>query len=191
MGQAYLRRIVHATYAIATVDHAVGSRGRVFPVVDWGPTGHDVCPARKRTTEGISMRRMKWLLLSAFTALLCSLGADADAPAAAATSAATKADVRCMIVAMQMGQVPGATAQTAGLLAMYYYLGRLDGRAPDADLATLIEDEVRDWTAADNQSESLRCGSEITTMGRRLQVIGERLVERGKKQELEERQSKQ
>ena len=137
------------------------------------------------------MRRMKWLTLSALAVLLCSLSADAEAPDADASSRATSADVRCMIVATQMGQVPGAAAQTAGLLAMYYYLGRLEGRAPDADLATLIEDEVRTWTAADNQSERMRCGSEITAMGKRLQVIGERLVAHGKKQELEERQSKQ
>jgi hypothetical protein len=127
----------------------------------------------------------KGALLAIITlAMFCTPQARAD------TSDATP-DVRCLIVGMRMGQIPGATAQTAGIMTLFYYLGRLDAFSPKPDLEVLIESEVRKMSPDDLKSEAVRCGSEITEKGKQLQVIGQHLVERGRQLQLEEQQKKQ
>jgi hypothetical protein len=112
-------------------------------------------------------------------------------PQARADTSDAIPDIRCVLVGMKMGQVPGATAQTAGIMTMFYYIGRLDALSPKPDLEALIESEVRKMSSDDLKSEAVRCGSEITAKGKQLQVIGQHLMERGKQLQLEEQQKKQ
>jgi hypothetical protein len=135
-------------------------------------------------TRGQIMNGKGVFLAIVTLAVFCTLQAGADTPNATP-------DVRCMIVGMRMGQVPGATAQTAGIMAIFYYLGRLDALSPKPDLEALIESEVVKMSPDDLKSEAVRCGSEITEKGKQLQVIGQHLIERGKKLQLEEQQKKQ
>ena len=94
------------------------------------------------------------------------------APQARADTAEVTSAVRCVIVALRMGQVPGVAAQTAGMMTMFHYLGRLDS-------------EVGKLSTDDLKSEAARCGKKITEKGEELQVIGQHLVERGKQLQLE------
>lgn len=99
-------------------------------------------------------------------------------------------DVRCLIVGMNMGKSSDASTQTAGLMSMYYYFGRLDARSPKPDLEQLIASQVVKMTAADLQAEGTRCGSQLSERGKALQLIGQHLAERGKQQELQKRSDK-
>jgi hypothetical protein len=90
------------------------------------------------------------------------------------------ADVRCFMVAMQIGKTPGTTQQTAALTGAMYYLGRLDGRSPKLDLESVMVAEEAKMTPADLRSEAVRCGATITARGNEIQRIGKDLIERGK-----------
>ena len=127
--------------------------------------------------------------LSAPTALF-GVHAHADMSDTVASAKVT-ADVRCLIVGLGLGNVHGVTAQTAGMMSIFYYLGRLDAHTRKLDLETLIANEAAKWTQADMRSEVVRCGSEITERGKQLQTMAQHLLERGNQQELEQQQQKQ
>jgi hypothetical protein len=90
------------------------------------------------------------------------------------------ADARCMVVAFSMGRTSNVSLQTASLMAVYYYLGRLDGLSPKPDLEALLAQEATRMTPADLKAEALRCGSELTERGKQIQLMGQHLVELGK-----------
>jgi hypothetical protein len=98
------------------------------------------------------------------------------------------ADVRCLIVGLSMGSVPGAAPRTAGVMIAMYYLGRLDARSPKPDLEALLGEEVEKITPNDLKSESVRCGTEFKSKGNQLAKIGRRHMEREQKQKLEKKQ---
>ena len=129
------------------------------------------------------MNRSKGLFAVAALSVLGASPARADTPDATP-------DVRCLIAAMKMGQVSGVSAQTAGMMVMFYYLGHLDALSPKPDVEALIASEVGKMSPEDLKLETVRCGSEVAEKGRQLQVIGQHLVERGKERELEEQQKK-
>ena len=87
------------------------------------------------------------------------------------------ADVRCVIVAMKMGKAPGSAQQTSAIMIALYYLGRLDGRALQANIEDLIAKEVVKMTAAELRSEAVRCGTALAKKGEEISNIGNRLVE--------------
>jgi hypothetical protein len=96
------------------------------------------------------------------------------------------ADVRCVIVAIQIGKMPGAAQQAAATMTALYYLGRLDGRSPKLDLEDLIAKEAVKMTSADFRSEAVRCGNALAEKGDVLQRIGNDLILGGK--EMSEKQ---
>jgi hypothetical protein len=90
-----------------------------------------------------------------------------------------------------MGYVRGATPQAAGVMIALYYLGRLDARSPRLDLVALLGDEADKMTPETLKSEAVRCGSEFKEKGNELTAIGQRLVERAKKEGSEKKQQEQ
>jgi hypothetical protein len=61
----------------------------------------------------------------------------------------------------------------------FYYIGRLDGRAPKLDIEGLMAQEIRRMTPADYDSEAKRCGNGLAEKGREITEIGKRLAEHG------------
>jgi hypothetical protein len=81
------------------------------------------------------------------------------------------ADVRCVVVGMRMLQLTEPQQQTAGMMLAVYHLGRLDSRAPDAEVEGLIEKEAEKMTAAEFRANAVRCGKALTLKGQEIQKI--------------------
>jgi hypothetical protein len=103
------------------------------------------------------------------------------ATAAVAQDAVTIADIRCVIVGMQLSGMANSPQQPRGILLTLYYIGRLDGRSPKLDIEHLIIEETRRMADADYASEEKRCGAGLTEKGQQITEIGKHLVESGKK----------
>lgn len=102
------------------------------------------------------------------------LGAGPAAADTKSTAAASIAgDVHCVVIGLILFRSTDTTAQTAGLIMTYYYLGRLDGRTPKPDLEHLISVEAKKMTPADMQADQARCGTELDAKSRALQLIGQ------------------
>jgi hypothetical protein len=89
------------------------------------------------------------------------------------------ADARCIVVAMNMSKELGPAQQSAAMMTLLYYLGRLDGRGSKLDIENLIEKEAVKMTAAELRAEAVRCGAALTEKGQEIQKIGRDLA-RGK-----------
>ena len=106
-------------------------------------------------------------------AALVSLIAACALPArACAADPETLADVRCVLVALHTAALNVPAERVAGAMAAIYYLGRLDGHAPRADVEKLIEREARNMTSVEIRVESARCGGVLVRKGHELQKIG-------------------
>ena len=111
-------------------------------------------------------------------ALTASVGTSADAQSLdAIADPANRADLQCLaVMAAGVGtQEAGSEAQMGLVGGMGYYLGRLEGRAPD--VAWL--DQLGDYLAADFEAEfkaqSQRCGEEMIAFGAGLTAWSERM----------------
>jgi hypothetical protein len=113
--------------------------------------------------------------LSAALVILGTLGLSA----ATAAEDETAADIRCVVVSMGLSQSDDAALKTAGLLSAMYYLGRLDGHAPNLDLENGFFDEIQKMNPAELQSEAMRCGRVLRERGMVLTDIGRNLIRRG------------
>ena len=60
-------------------------------------------------------------------------------------------------------------------MILMYYLGRIDGRAPHADLRTLIKNQTQSMSASDFKSAATRCGKEFSARGDAVVDIGKSL----------------
>jgi hypothetical protein len=69
--------------------------------------------------------------------------------------------------------------QTAGMMSAMYYLGRLDGRAPKADIESMLASQVSSMTGEDYSQEAKRCGTTLQGRGAQMQQIGQNLIRRG------------
>jgi hypothetical protein len=93
--------------------------------------------------------------------------------------AETIADIRCVIVGLVIAS-SDPTKQAAATMLGLYYIGRIEGRAPTADLETLIEREAGVMTRADIASEGKRCGAILSAKGQELAKIGKDISEHAK-----------
>lgn len=118
------------------------------------------------------MKYLKRVLPALLAGLLLGTGtASADTKSTAA--AAIAGDVHCVVIGLFLFRSTDATAQTAGLIMTYYFLGRLDGRTPKPDLERLISAESKKMNPADMQADQNRCGLELDAKSRALQQIGQ------------------
>ena len=109
-------------------------------------------------------------------ALLCLVLASWPLAKAGAADRETLADVRCVLVAMRMVTTQAPQQRAAGMMVAMYYLGRLDGHAPGADIERLIKAEVWKSTSAELKADAVRCGQALQRKGHELQKIGAQLV---------------
>jgi hypothetical protein len=95
----------------------------------------------------------------------------------------TVADVRCVVVGMQMSRSFDATQHASGTMVVMYYLGRLDRVVPGPNLEALIVNEASQMSTAGFQTEAARCGKLLIDKGQLLERIGNNPTLRSQKQE--------
>jgi hypothetical protein len=100
-----------------------------------------------------------------------------------AQDAETAADVRCLVVGIQMSRSLDATQRASGSMVVMYYLGRLDKALPGPNLEQLIANEASQISATEFKAEATRCGKSLVEKGQLLQRIGNDLTIRGKQQD--------
>jgi len=81
-------------------------------------------------------------------------------------------DAQCVVVGLRMVEMTGPQQRAAGMMLAVYYLGRLDSRAPDAEVEGLIEKAAREMTEAEFRSNAVLCGKALTLKGQEIQKIG-------------------
>jgi hypothetical protein len=119
------------------------------------------------------MRAFSTPLLAAILAAAVSpaLAAPTPAPKAAAPAAAVtgpRADLRCLMTMIALGQ-DKARAQ-AGQSGAYFFLGRLNARAPGFDLATAMKAEAPLLGPPELQVELKRCAPMVAASSQSLQA---------------------
>lgn len=130
------------------------------------------------------MRRFGWI---GWVGIGLCASAYASPPAAltAATAPASDSDVisdvRCIVVGAAMAGTQDQTAKSSGIMLTLYYIGRLEGRAPNVDLEQLILEQSSAMTKSEFGAEATRCGSHLADKGREITRIGQDLVAREKK----------
>jgi hypothetical protein len=95
----------------------------------------------------------------------------------------TVADVRCVVVGMQMSRSFDATQQASGTMVVMYYLGRLDRVVSGPNLEGLIVSAASQMSTVEFQTEAARCGKSLIEKGQLLQRIGSNPTLRNQKQE--------
>lgn len=116
-----------------------------------------------------------WQLIMSRAAVLLAVIAGLASPGAEAQIAATIADVRCVIVGMRLAGETSGVQQSQAALLTWYYLGRLDGRAPSIDVEKLLVQETTSMTDSDYISETKRCTAKLAEKGRQVTKIGKDL----------------
>lgn len=121
------------------------------------------------------MRRLS--LAAAISAFALGAGPALAQPAAAPDPLTS--DLRCLAVSLAlMGSAQDERGRNAASVGFYYFLGRVDGRAANTDLAARIEGELR-FISTNMAAEGQRCGRIIQARGQALTEIGRRMREQG------------
>ena len=107
-------------------------------------------------------------------------------PAAYAEDSPPAADIRCVIVAMQISISNDTNQRTGGNMLAMYYVGRLD-KYPAKAIEDGIFKELPAMTPDLFKSEADRCGRSLMEKGEVLTQIGNSITNRAK--ELQQKQS--
>lgn len=103
-------------------------------------------------------------------------------PAAAQVPAPVVDDLRCItVLSAAMAATPEAQRPQLAA-AVLYFIGRVDGAAPNLDLTAEIKRIVPTLTASTLGDEAKRCAAILTEKGAKLQEVGRALQEEGKAQ---------
>lgn len=123
--------------------------------------------------------RSSWLdaLSGAILILACVFTASGRAGAA---NERTVADVQCIVVGARLSESADQKQRLSGEMLLTYFLGRIDGRSPNADLETMIGREAQKMTPSDFSKAARRCGAEFSARGVEFVRIGKALEGLGK-----------
>ncbi|HEY2530963.1 MAG TPA: hypothetical protein VGJ20_24030 [Xanthobacteraceae bacterium] len=95
--------------------------------------------------------------------------------------AATIADVRCALAGMQIYGSTDSTQQASGVWLSLYYIGRIQGRAPQLDLEGLFVGEASKMKSSDYASEAKRCSIGLSATAEQITHIGRDLLQAQKR----------
>ena len=98
-----------------------------------------------------------------------------SASAAVAAPADDAEDMRCLIVAAELADNQDSEIAEAGTLMTTYFLGRLDGRSPGANLEELLLREAAAMTDDDRQRLLIACSAQLELRGKQMEALGARL----------------
>jgi hypothetical protein len=99
----------------------------------------------------------------------------AMAPQARAQPAVDPADLQCLVFSFALADSKEETARSAGSLAAFYFLGKIDGKTPGANLDDPIIALAKTLKPEDVQKYATRCGAELQGRGKSISELGERL----------------
>ncbi|HEV2748796.1 MAG TPA: hypothetical protein VGW34_16050 [Allosphingosinicella sp.] len=109
---------------------------------------------------------MRILLLPLAPLLIASAGVDE----------ANSGDAQCLLAMGRVAASDHPATRSTALAAVQYYLGRIDGRTPDVDLAALLKKAAESMKPEDLQPTLQRCGPLFQQRGRMLEAIGQSLA---------------
>jgi hypothetical protein len=96
-------------------------------------------------------------------------------------------DIRCYVITLGMLATKDTTQQMVATMAHSYWLGRIDGRAPDVDLETRVLAELPILTNPELfKTEAIRCGQIMVARGQAETKMGTDLKQLGLKAQQEE-----
>src|SRR6266850_5941521 len=91
-----------------------------------------------------------------------------------ASAAESTNDVRCLVAVSRLVDINAETkklseeaAQTTALLGTMYFMGKLEGRNPRLNIENAMVAEASKMTVEQLQSELIRCGGEMRTIGQK------------------------
>jgi NaMN:DMB phosphoribosyltransferase len=99
----------------------------------------------------------------------------AAASAAGAATAEDAEDMRCLIVAAELAEDDDSEAAEAGTIMTMYFLGRIDGRSPGANLEEILVREALEMSEADKQRLLISCSTQLEVRGKQMEALGSRL----------------
>ncbi len=108
--------------------------------------------------------------------VLTTLSAIARANAA---DTETISDIKCVVVGTRLSESSDQRQKTSGQMLLIYYLGRIQGRTPKADLEALIRSEAKKMTPSAFSEAARRCGTELSVQGAAISKIGQSLSQLG------------
>jgi hypothetical protein len=112
------------------------------------------------------------LLAAALAAAILAPGAASAQPSAAADVS----DARCVaVLSFAVSKITDEKTKVATSMAIFYYIGKLDGRTPGEDLEAKIRQQVKSFSPDTLKAELDRCGGEFETRSGQVGVIGEHL----------------
>ena len=106
----------------------------------------------------------------AFAALAVAL-----AGGAARAQSTLDSDIKCMVVGGALNQSQDPKARTVSTLMIFYFLGRIDARDPNLDLASALKTRMQSLKPADLQVEARRCSDQMNTRSQALQAVSAKL----------------
>ena len=108
-------------------------------------------------------------------AALAALALVGTAARAEDPKAATKQDLRCLVVAYTLSANPDPQTKSFATAALIYFLGRLNGREPDMDVEARVRAEIPKIAPADFMTDLQECGALVKKRGEEIKTIGEHL----------------
>ena len=133
------------------------------------------CIARRRGSE--HRTELKRRSRSAELRLLALIFGLISIPAYAQESL-TIADIRCMIVGMELSALTDSQSQSRGIFMTLYYMGRIRGRTPKLIIEDLTIEEANKMPNGELASEEKRCLTDLAEAGVKLTQIGKDIIER-------------
>ncbi|MBO9671610.1 MAG: hypothetical protein J7485_13965 [Sphingobium sp.] len=110
------------------------------------------------------------------------LAAGFAVPAAAQVSTQVAGDLRCITILSAVTATLSENQRPQMAAAVLYFVGRVDGAAPNLDLTAEIKRIVPALTSLNLGDEGKRCAAVLTEKGAKLQDVGKALQEAGKAQ---------
>jgi hypothetical protein len=103
--------------------------------------------------------------------------------AIAATPAPVPLDpLRCLMVSGVIAQNSDANIAQMGKFASLYWMGRVNGATPNANLSEQLAARAKAMEGVNLQAEAQRCGEEMKKRGEEMQAAGQALQARAAKQ---------
>lgn len=93
-------------------------------------------------------------------------------PRVCAADTETLSDAHCILVLFHLAALKGPKGNLAATMGEIYFLGRLDGHSPHADIEHLLASESQQMNTVKLSAESERCSRILKQKGHELQKIG-------------------
>lgn len=112
---------------------------------------------------------VKWIAALAATAMFWPVMAHAD-------DTDNDADLKCMILGVELAASPDPQLQGPGQLTALYFMGRLNGRAPSQDLQAKIIAQAKAMSPGDISTAAQACSTTLAAAGKSLADISQAMA---------------